>query len=152
MIIPSGILADNSISRQGSASVFQITCHKNLNGFHRVRCSHPNVSRPTLTCRLRVCRPTLPRRLRPARRERSPPSSLTRTCGLPRLPKKSDGAVRPIEQKNRQQQQEHEQYTSIENHAFGPVLHAWADHEAYTNWVAERLVHGATRCREANAM
>ena len=28
--------ADDSISRQGSASVFQITCHKNLNGFHRV--------------------------------------------------------------------------------------------------------------------
>lgn len=26
----------NNLVRQGSASVFQITCHKNLNGFHRV--------------------------------------------------------------------------------------------------------------------
>ena len=25
-----------SVARQGSSSVFQITCHKNLNGFHRV--------------------------------------------------------------------------------------------------------------------
>ena len=25
-----------STSRQGSASVFQITAHKNLNGFHRI--------------------------------------------------------------------------------------------------------------------
>lgn len=29
-------LTSLSISRQGSATVFQITCHKNLNGFHRI--------------------------------------------------------------------------------------------------------------------